>query len=78
MPIFEVQFEYRLPDEEQPTRGAAFIAADSLEHAEQVLRTKSQFQRAAEIRVCRLEEKPSGFVLGWNVYPRDKPSSSAE
>lgn len=78
VPIYEVLFDYRLPDEERLTRGAAFIAADSVEHAEQVLRTKSQFRRAAELKVSRMEEKPSGFVLGWNVYPRGKIGGSAK
>jgi hypothetical protein len=89
VPTYEVLFDYRLPHEVEQTRGAAFIAADSPDHAEQVLRTKSQFRRAAELKVCRLEEKPLGFVarwverpsgsvLAWNVYPDRRTGRSGE
>lgn len=87
MPIYEVLFDYRLPHEAAPTPGAAFIAADSLEQAEDVLRNKSHFRRAAELVVCGMREKPSGFVLGWddrspgsvlgwNVYPHRRTGRS--
>lgn len=78
MPIYELLFDYRLAADEQRTRGAAFVAADTAEHAERVLRAESQFRRAAELEVRTLLEKPSGFVLAWNVYPGRKTGRSDE
>jgi hypothetical protein len=72
VPKYEGLFDCSPPDEGQPTRGAAFIAADSLEYAEQVLPTRSHFRRAVDLEVRRLKQKPSGFILAWNVYLRRK------